>query len=597
MQSSKVSFTSVWLTALGKPGRLLWLAGLAAGLIFVLDWVTPPQYDVWILYVIPLLMAAGGPLRSLVLMGLLCTGLMAGSYWLTPSLPEAQGEMLNRSLGLGMLWLALALLARRQGVESALRQSEARFSALFHRNPVGMVLTRLTDQVMVDVNEAFAEIHGYQRQEMLGHAALDLQLWVNPAHRRAMLEQLAETGHCRNLEMQFRRKDGQLGYMLLSAERTDVSGVPHLLGSGNDITLRKQSEQALRDSEAKYRRLHESLRDALATADLSGKIIDCNPAFCALVGYSAEELRRMTYKDLTPESWQEAEAEIVTQQVLTRGYSGVYEKEYRRKDGQVFPVELRTFAILDEARTPTGMWAIVRDISERKRAEAALRLLAQRLRHAQDEEQRRIARELHDSTAQRLAAATMSLGRLEDLVAPASEQVQKLLHESLQLIEQCSQEVRTISYLLHPPFLEQLGLGPALRAYAEGFAKRSGIEVGIEIAPNLPRFSSEVELALFRVAQESLGNVYRHSGSRRAWLRLTNGGDLMLEIEDEGRGLPPEVLTAVRSTGVATGVGIAGMHERLDLVGGTLDITSSPGGTTVSAIVPVSLINNACHVE
>ena len=142
---------------------------------------------------------------------------------------------------------------------------------------------------------------------------------------------------------------------------------------GLDITKRKRMEDALRESETKYRRLHESMRDAFVSVGMNGRILESNQAYRALLGYSEEELRQLTYLDLTPEQWHTPEAKIVQEQVLPRGYSEVYEKEYRRKDGTVFPVELRTILIRNEAGQPEGMWAIIRDITERKRAENSLR--------------------------------------------------------------------------------------------------------------------------------------------------------------------------------------------------------------------------------
>jgi len=154
----------------------------------------------------------------------------------------------------------------------------------------------------------------------------------------------------------------------------DAKGKPlKMIGYAQDITERKKAEQALQESEAKYRRLHESMTDAFVQVDMSGRIQEFNPSYQDMLGYSAEELRQLTYVDITPEKWHAFEARIVAEQILPRGYSEVYEKEYRRKDGTVFPVELRTFLLRDDKGEPVGMWAIVRDITERKRIETVLR--------------------------------------------------------------------------------------------------------------------------------------------------------------------------------------------------------------------------------
>src|SRR3954451_2774165 len=150
-------------------------------------------------------------------------------------------------------------------------------------------------------------------------------------------------------------------------------GMPLVFSIFRDASARNKTEQAVRDSELKYRRLHESIRDAVVNVDMAGYILECNPAFEAMVGYTAEELRQMNYRDLTPERWHEGEGRILAEQVFTAGHSVVYEKAYRRRDGTVFPVELRTFLLRDEGREPIGMWAIVRDITQRKKAENELR--------------------------------------------------------------------------------------------------------------------------------------------------------------------------------------------------------------------------------
>ncbi|MDS4040620.1 MAG: PAS domain S-box protein, partial [Candidatus Competibacter sp.] len=178
-----------------------------------------------------------------------------------------------------------------------------------------------------------------------------------------------------------------------------------------DISVRIQAEQALRESEAKYRRLHESMRDAFVSVDMTGVLLEFNSAYQAMLGYSEEELRQLTYQDLTPEKWHAFEAKIVEKQVLERGYSDVYEKEYRRKDGSIFPVELRTILLRDAANQPTGMWAIVRDITDRKRAEAALR-----------ESEERFTKAFHLSPAP-MAITEIDTGRFLDTNA----QVQRML--------------------------------------------------------------------------------------------------------------------------------------------------------------------------
>jgi len=225
---------------------------------------------------------------------------------------------------------------------------------------------------------------------------------------------------------------------------------------------------------------------------------------------------------------------------------------------------------------------------ERKRAEHTLREVSHRLHRAHEEEGRRIARELHDSTAQELAAIKMNLEILEDFTKDPRGKTAKLLQESVSLVERCSQEVRTFAYLLHPPLLDQIGLAGALRSYVEGFSTRSGIKVSIEIDGALSREPPEIELTLFRVVQEALGNIHRHSGSQTAQIRLSiENSDIALEIADSGKGIPKQIVKDLEQGLASGGVGLAAMKERLRGVGGTLTIEDAKPGARLKAVVPL----------
>jgi two-component system, NarL family, sensor kinase len=192
---------------------------------------------------------------------------------------------------------------------------------------------------------------------------------------------------------------------------------------------------------------------------------------------------------------------------------------------------------------------------------------------------------LHDSAGQYLAALLMNLDTLIGNASDANPAMRLKLSESLELANQCSAEIRTLSYLLHPPLLEDSGFGPAVRWLVEGYSKRSGIHVSIEIPPELGRLKADVELALFRVVQESLTNIHRHSHSKTASIRMAVLEDTaVLEIRDQGVGIPPQKLDSVAR---ASGVGIAGMSERLRDLGGSLQISSDSDGTAVMVSIPL----------
>lgn len=220
-------------------------------------------------------------------------------------------------------------------------------------------------------------------------------------------------------------------------------------------------------------------------------------------------------------------------------------------------------------------------------ANQTLRRLSARLLQLQDEERRRIARELHDSVGQMLAALSMNLAGVRadiDLLTKTTA----VLTDSEDLVREMSKEVRTISHLLHPPLLDEAGLASALRWYVDGFAQRSKIEVDLDCPNDFGRLPRIVETAAFRLVQECLTNIHRHSGSPTAKIRLRHSDhQVTVEIEDKGKGIPADKLEEMASIGIP-GVGITGMRERVRQLGGTLDIGSSGSGTTVRAHLPVS---------
>jgi signal transduction histidine kinase len=221
--------------------------------------------------------------------------------------------------------------------------------------------------------------------------------------------------------------------------------------------------------------------------------------------------------------------------------------------------------------------------AELKEANEGLRELSNRLLQTQDDERKRIARGLHDSVGQLLAAIQMNNGSIEKESSKLGPNAARALSENRALVDQVMQSIRTISHLLHPPLLDELGIRSALGWYVEEFGRRSGIQVTLECGASVGRFSSELETAIFRIVQESLGNVHRHSGSPTAVVRLSaNNEEVQLEVSDRGRGISAEK----SSRG---GVGIRGMRERVAQLGGTIELVSNAAGapgTTVRAAFP-----------
>jgi signal transduction histidine kinase len=219
-----------------------------------------------------------------------------------------------------------------------------------------------------------------------------------------------------------------------------------------------------------------------------------------------------------------------------------------------------------------------------------VRELSARLLQIQDEERRRIARELHDSVGQMLAAVSMNLAQVNHEASALSVDARRALEDNSALLEQLSREIRTISHLLHPPLLDEVGLQSALQWYIDGFGERSKIKVDLELPDDFGRLPRNLEITLFRVVQECLTNIHRHSESSTAAIRFARSeNEVRLEVRDAGKGIPAEAQTGL-SSGKLSGVGLRGMHERLRQMGGHLDIQSNSSGTLVIATLPIEFL-------
>jgi PAS domain S-box-containing protein len=292
-----------------------------------------------------------------------------------------------------VLWDGIELdITERKQAEEALWETETRLRTLHDNLPGGLVYQVDTgvdgqQRMVTFMSKGAEQLHGIPAEEIMRDSSVLYQQFVEEDLARfAELEAQAIAATTPfQAEARLRLPSGRIRWGLFaSAPRRLPNG--HLIWDGIelDITERKRAEEARQQSETKYRRLHEGMRDAFVSTDMQGHILETNAAFLVLTGYSEEEIRDLTYLELTPAKWHARETKIVAEQVLPRGYSDVYQKEYFRKDGSIVPVELRTILIRDAYGNPTGMWAIVRDITERKRVERALQ-------RANDELERRVA--------------------------------------------------------------------------------------------------------------------------------------------------------------------------------------------------------------
>ncbi|SPE51226.1 hypothetical protein SBV1_130095 [Verrucomicrobia bacterium] len=476
--------------------------------------------------------------------------------------------------------------------EEALRESQQLLELVLATLPVGVAVTNRTGDILL-VNAASKRIWGNVIVSGPERRAQSKGFWHDSGKRIApadwaSVHALSEGRTSLNELIDIETYDGQRKTILNSSApiRTPGGVIVGAVIVNEDVTAQVRAQDALRESETKFRVLANGTASAIAIYQ-GDHYRYVNPAFQAMTGYSEAELLGMNFWDVAHPEFREL--------VRTRGLARQrgnhppvrYEFKILAKSGEERWLDF-TDGVIEFQGRPAALGTAL-DVTERKLAEESLRQLSGRLLQLQDEERRRLARELHDSTAQKLAVLLLRLRRLAAQASALEAGARESLAECHTLAEQCANEVRTFAYLLHPPLLEELGLAGAVRDYADGFTQRSGVRVDLEVSSNLERLPREKELALFRVLQESLANVHRHSGSKTVSIRLTQSDSaIRLEVKDTGRGLELKNGPASGEKQPSKlGVGIAGMRERLRQLGGRLELESGPLGTTVRASLPL----------
>jgi PAS domain S-box-containing protein len=350
------------------------------------------------------------------------------------------------------------------------------------------------------------------------------------------------------------------------------------------------------DASKQFAAIVMSSDDAIISKNLDGIVRTWNQGAERLFGYAAEEAIGKSITLIIPADRLDEEASILAR--LRRGERvDHFETVRKRKDGTFVNISLCISPIKDDLGRVVGASKVARDITDRKEVEEARRKAetSAKLQHAQDAEKRRIARELHDGVGQLLAAIGMNIAQVIREKERLSVTGARCVSENSDLIDQAMSEIRTVAYLLHPPMLDEMGLSSALPMYIEGFAQRSKVSVEFEAAHDLGRLPEEYELALFRVVQECLTNIHRHSGSSTATVKLSRSGtEVKLEVRDRGKGIDDEMTKKI-AAGVGSGVGMRGMQERIKLMHGKMVVNSNPTGTSVVVTLPIAGSSDERH--
>lgn len=476
-------------------------------------------------------------------------------------------------------------VTEQRRAEAALRESEDRYRDLVEHS-LDLICTHDLEGRLLTVNELPAKILGYSREELIKRPMKDFLLKEGHASFDEYLKNIQTTKVAEGAMVVLTKNGEQRIWEYHNSLRTDGVSVPVVRGVAHDVTEQRLAERALRQSEERFRLMAENIDEIFWLLDpKSLGAIYVSPAFEHICERPVGSLagNPTSYRELIHPD----DAPHVLKELARLEQTNEFHEEFRIVcPSGIKWVEVWGFTAKDRSGTVSALVGTVKDITKRKTAEAGLQELSGRLLRLQDDERRKIARDLHDETGQNLVALSSTLSHLHASIPSASRRLRKSIAQCQELADVCIREIRTLSYVLHPPMLDEAGLEDAIRHYASGFAERTGIQVKLEISPNFGRLAQEEETALFRVMQESLVNTRRHSGSASATILLERTPQgVVLQISDQGRGIQGNGKRYLKDTYFAGGVGIQSMRERMKQVRGKMEIESGPRGTTVRAMV------------
>ena len=476
-------------------------------------------------------------------------------------------------------------ISERKLAEEALRESEERYRDLVE-NSHELICTHDLNGKILSVNRAAQQLFGYSLNEFAGKMNIRdiLAPQVRDQFQDYMAQILNEGGTRGMMLVQTRSGEHRL-LEYYNSLRTEGVAAPIVRGIARDITEARRAERALRESEERYRELFENSKDAFYVHDMNGVYVSVNRAAEKLAGYSRDELIGKHFSEfMTAEYARQVQRQL--QKKLESAGETTYEIEMINRKGRHVPVEISSRLIVERG-VPVGVQGCVRDISEKKKAQEAARNYSRRVIEAQEAERRRISRELHDQVGQILTAVKMNLHALQHTCSEPETLMS--IDDNLKVIDEAVDQVRDLSVDLRPLLLDDFGLVVALRWYLERQTRNTGVPAKF-VSGSLDeddRFSSELETACFRIVQEGVTNIIRHARASRISIRLERVvSDLILLITDDGAGFDARMLRA-GGAGVAT-LGLRGMEERAQAVGGTITIDSAPAlGTEICARLPI----------
>jgi PAS domain S-box-containing protein len=470
-----------------------------------------------------------------------------------------------------------------------------------------IILSITLDGMITSWNKSAERVFGYSAREAIGSHINLIIPRDRHAEEKDILARVSHGESVDHFDTVRQRKNGSLIDISLTVSPVkDAHG--RVVGASKvarEITERKRAER----STALLAAIVDSSDDAIVSKTLDGIITSWNPSAERIFGYSAQEAIGKHITLIIPhERWDE-ETNIIER--LRRGERlDHFRTVRRRKDGSLFDVSLTISPVKDSKGSIIGASKVARDITAEVRADEALRVserefrnlsqsldyqirsrtrelqeLSWQIMRARDEERRYVARELHDSAGQSLAVLAMQVDQLLQKSSD-SPNLAADIERIRETVCHLHSEIRTTSYLLHPPLLDESGLQAAISWYAAGLTERTALPIDLDIPDTLGRLPRDLELVLFRFIQEAVTNIHRHAGAKRAWITISRSeGQVTAEVRDNGAGISPDRLTQIRSGG--SGVGIRGMRERLRQFQGSMEIDSDTTGTKIGVVIPI----------